>query len=152
MLTGKNFTFLILFLFGAFFQINAQSPKGSDPWKTLQNVEWKHFFDEALGFDVSQPVFGENIRKLEGFEITIKGYIIPVDTDGNYMVLSSLPFNNCFFCGNAGPETVMEIDLNKDKSLINKYVTLRGTLELNDHDYLSLIYKLRNVELVDVEN
>ncbi len=122
----------------------------TDPWKALQKVTWKHFYDETLGFDVSQPVFGEEVKAIAGKEITIKGYIVPVDTDGNYMVLSALPFNNCFFCGNAGPETVMEIDLGKDKGLINKFVTLRGTLRLNDQDYLQLIYKLEKVELVKV--
>jgi len=140
---------LFVFLFSATFGLPTYA-QDSDPWKVLREVKWDHFYDEALGFDVSRPVFGEAIRKLEGKEITIKGYIVPVDTDGDYMVLSALPFNNCFFCGNAGPETVMEIDLRKNKKLINKYVTLKGRLDLNNEDYLSLIYRLKNVELVSV--
>lgn len=143
----RNSLLALLFTLIGYVQGFAQN---SDPWVTLREVKWNHFYDETLGFDVSQPVFGEDIQALDGKEITIQGYIVPVDTDGDYMVLSALPFNNCFFCGNAGPETVMEIDLSKNKSLINKYVTLRGKLDLNSQDYLSLIYKLSNVELVSV--
>jgi hypothetical protein len=88
---------------------------------------------------------------LDGKEVIIKGFILPVDTDGDYMVLSALPMSQCFFCGGAGPETVMEVALSKNKNLLNKEVTLKGKLKLNKDDFLKLIYKLENVELVSVQ-
>lgn len=121
------------------------------PWTTLQKVSWKYFYDENLGFDVSQPIFSDEVKALEGKRIFIKGFILPVDTDGDYMVLSALPMSQCFFCGGAGPETVMEIALAKNRNLLNKEVTLKGILRLNKDDFLRLIYKLDDVEVVSVQ-
>jgi hypothetical protein len=148
MYSKKITIFLIIFILLSFCSF-AQTTKGV--WNTLQKVSWKYFYDETLGFDVSQPIFGEEIKALDGKEVTIKGFILPVDTDGDYMVLSALPMSQCFFCGGAGPETVMEVALSKNKNLLNKEVTLKGKLKLNKDDFLKLIYKLENVELVSVQ-
>lgn len=42
-------------------------------------------------------------------KITINGYFLDIDPDGEWYVLSKNPFATCFFCGNAGPETVLEL-------------------------------------------
>lgn len=120
-------------------------------WTTLQKVSWKHFYDENLGFDVSLPIFSDEVKALDGKKVLIKGFILPVDTDGNYMVLSALPMSQCFFCGGAGPETVMEIALAKNRNLLNKEVTLKGILRLNKDDFLRLIYRLEDAEIVSVQ-
>ena len=51
-------------------------------------------------------------RPLPGKEIVIKGYIIPVEGYKSHkeFILSAFPYNMCFFCGGAGPETVMEVE------------------------------------------
>jgi hypothetical protein len=123
----------------------------TDPWKVLGRLSWQNEFDETLGIDIQLPKFGEDIKALEGKTIKIKGYIIPVDTEGDYQVLSAFPYANCFFCGGAGPETVMEIDLKKDSDLINKYVEVEGKLSLNADDAYRLIYNLKDVKLLSVE-
>ncbi len=119
-----------------------------DTWKTLGKLTWKRFYDKDLGFDVSQPEFSEDIKALNGKKIEIEGYIIPVDLEGDYQVLSAFPYSNCFFCGGAGPETVMELDMKKNERLINEKVLLKGVLRLNNDDFQKLIYRLDDVELV----
>ncbi|MBD0405211.1 MULTISPECIES: hypothetical protein [unclassified Flammeovirga] len=121
-------------------------------WKTLSNVEMKTYMDETLGFEVSEPIFGGEVEMIDGSMITISGYILPVDSDDGTSILSYMAFANCFFCGNAGPETVMELDTPKRQNLVNKKVVVKGRLELNRDDFFSLIYRLKNTEIVEVLN
>ena len=57
----------------------AQEKKKENPWKTLSKITFKQQYDEFMGFDVDVPVFSQVIKDLEGKEIEIEGYIIPVE-------------------------------------------------------------------------
>ncbi|MBB6462155.1 hypothetical protein [Flammeovirga kamogawensis] len=136
-----------------FFSIHCTAQNTStDVWKTLSHVEMKTSMDETLGFEVSEPIFGGEVEMIDGSIITISGYILPVDSENGTSILSYMPFANCFFCGNAGPETVIELDMPKKQSLVNKKVTVKGRLNLNRDDFYSLIYKLSAAKVIDVEN
>ena len=54
-----------------------------------------------------------------------------------------------FFCGGAGPETVMEIYAKTPIKFTSEAVTIRGKLELNSDDVNRLIYSLTNAEPVE---
>lgn len=140
----KKIIILVTLLFSIQYVTYAQDAT----WKTLGKLSWKRFYDKDLGFDVSQPVFSDDVQELNGKEIEITGYIIPVDLEGDYQVLSAFPYSNCFFCGGAGPETVMELDMKKNNRLTNEKVVLKGILRLNNDDFQKLIYRLDDVELV----
>ena len=71
-------------------------------WKQLTDVEFKDVYVEELDAYYWKPTFGANVKALAGREVYITGYIIPVDYDENFYVLSRYPFANCFFCGGAG--------------------------------------------------
>ncbi|MBB3701220.1 DUF3299 domain-containing protein [Flammeovirga yaeyamensis] len=144
----KYITFVLL-LFS--FLTTSYAQDDNNPWKTLSHVEMKTYMDETLGFEVSEPIFGPEVEMLDGSFITISGYILPVDSEDGTSIISFMPFASCFFCGNAGPETVMELDIPKVQSQVNKKVTVRGQLKLNRDDFYSLIYKLKNTELIKVE-
>lgn len=118
-------------------------------WKTLSKITFKKQFDESLGFKVDVPVFSEDIKKLAGKEIKIKGYIIPVEGYKSHkeFIFSAFPYNMCFFCGGAGPETVMEIYAKEAIKYTAEPVTLKGKLELNATDVNRLIYTLKEVEM-----
>ena len=57
----------------------------------------------------------------------------------------------CFFCGGAGPETVMEVYAKTPVKFTSEAVTLRGKLELNADDVNRLIYSLTEAEQIDVK-
>jgi hypothetical protein len=118
-------------------------------WKTLSKITFKKQYDESLGFKVDVPVFSEDIKKLAGKEVKIKGYIIPVEGYKSHkeFIFSAFPYNMCFFCGGAGPETVMEVYAKDAIKYSAEAVTLKGKLELNDSDVNRLIYTLKDVEL-----
>ena len=126
---------------------------GSDQnmWKTLAKITYKKEYDDFLGFKIDKPVFSAEIQQLEGKEVTIKGYIIPVEGYKSHteFIFSAFPYNMCFFCGGAGPETVMEVLASEPVKYTAESVTLSGTLVLNADDINSLMYKLENAKLIN---
>ena len=119
-------------------------------WSTLAKITYKKQMDEVMGFEVDIPVFSGDVKALEGKEVTIKGYIIPVEgyKSHNEFVFSAFPYNMCFFCGGAGPETVMEVYATDPVKYSAKQVVLKGKLELNDKDINRLMYALTDAVLV----
>jgi len=124
--------------------------QGQSTWKTLSKITFKKEFDELMGFKVDVPVFSKDIQELEGSEIVIKGYIIPVDGYKSHteFIFSAFPYNMCFFCGGAGPETVMEVLADSPIEYSAESVKLKGILKLNNEDINQLMYKLEKAELV----
>lgn len=103
-----------------------------------------------LGFKIDVPVFSEDVQKLEGKEVTVKGYIIPVEGYKGHkeFIFSAYPYAMCFFCGGAGPETVMEVVAKEPIQYTAEAITLKGKLSLNADDINRLLYALSDVELV----
>ncbi len=119
-------------------------------WKTLGKVTYKKEYDEMLGFKVDIPIFSNEIQKLEGKEVTIKGYIIPVEGYKSHkeFIFSAYPYSMCFFCGGAGPETVLEVKAKSAVPFTADPITVKVVLHLNSKDINKLMYSLSNVELV----
>lgn len=138
----RSLLFLLLLVSTASF---AQT--GDNAWKTLGKVTFKKQYDEMLGFKVDVPVFSEDVRALDGQTITVRGYIIPVEGFKNHkeFIFSAFPYNMCFFCGGAGPETVIEVVADEAIKYTAEPVTIRGKLRLNDTDINSLMYELTEV-------
>lgn len=125
----------------------------SQVWKTLSKLTFKKEYDETMGFKVDVPVFSEEVKKMDGQVIEVKGYIIPVEGYKSHkeFVFSAYPYNMCFFCGGAGPETVMEVYAKEAVKYTAEPIVIRGRLELNDSDVNRLIYALHDVELAEEE-
>ena len=147
----KRISLLLLFagILAAPSQLGAQS---KNLWTTLGKVTFKKQYDEMLGFKVDVPVFADEIRALNGKMVEIKGYIIPVEGYKNQkeFVFSAFPYSMCFFCGGAGPETVMEVFSKEPIKYTAEAIVIRGKLELNDSDVNRLMYILNNAELLRV--
>ena len=148
---------ITLLLFSIFLAgLSTQSLKAQDDnlWKSLANLTFKKEYDEMLGFKVDVPVFNDDLKALAGKEVTVKGYIIPVEGYKSHteFVFSAYPYNMCFFCGGAGPETVMEVYAAEAIKYTAEPVTIKGTLELNDSDINRLIYALNDAVLVQGVN
>lgn len=125
--------------------VQAQAPENL--WKTLGKITFKKQYDELLGFKVDVPVFSQEILAMEGKIVTVKGYIIPVEGYKSHkeFVFSAYPYNMCFFCGGAGPETVMEVYAKEPIKYTAEPITIKGKLELNSTDVNRLIYSLSDV-------
>jgi hypothetical protein len=112
-------------------------------------ITFKDIYLESEDIYVYYPVFGEKQRKHDGNEISVTGYIIPIDVALNQYVLSAYPFSSCFFCGNAGPESVMAVYFRSDDRSFktDERLTLKGTLRLNETDVDELVYVLDDAQV-----
>ena len=119
-------------------------------WETLRDVTFKKKWSAEESMFILYPTFGAKVAGLKDKEIILTGYMIPVDVDANVYVLSANPYSSCFFCGGAGPESVVQIKFKKSTKRFNTddRVTVRGTLKLNADDINELNYILVNTDLV----
>ena len=137
---------LILFSCMLFFGISLHAQTDS-AWNTLGKVTFRKQYDDMLGFKVDVPVFSDTVRELEGKTITIKGYIVPTEGYKSHkeFIFSAFPYNMCYFCGGAGPETVIEVQSTEAIPFTAEPITIRGKLSLNDEDVNNLMYALSEV-------
>ena len=128
-----------------------EEDKKENVWKTLSKITYKKEFDEFLGFKIDVPVFADAVKALNNKEIEVKGYIIPVEGYQSHteFIFSAFPYNMCFFCGGAGPETVMEVEAIEGIEYTSEQVILKGKLQLNDADINRLMYLLVDATLVE---
>lgn len=95
------------------------------------------------------PTFGEGPLAFEGKEVLITGYFIPLNEDDMFFVLSANPYASCYFCGAAGPESIVEIWF-KPESIrrykLDELLTLKGRLKLNASDVKHCNYILEGAE------
>ena len=139
---------LLFFLIGL-FQVG-QSQK-IITWDVLKNVEFDEVWSEEFQAYYMVPKFGKTIQSLDGKEVQIRGFIIPVDIVQDYYVLSANPYSSCFFCGQAGPESVMEVQMVKqyDGLRMDQVLTFKGVLRLNVDDIYQLNYILEEAEVIE---
>lgn len=120
-------------------------------WKSLSKITYRKEYDELMGFKIDKPVFSDAIKSMEGKTITVKGYIIPVEGYKSHkeFIFSAFPYSMCFFCGGAGPETVMEVSAKEPVKYTTEQIILTGTLRLNSDDINRLMFKIEHAVRVD---
>ncbi len=121
-------------------------------WDMLKDVSFKKKWYPQESIFMLYPTFGAPLKRLENKEVIIKGYVIPVDVATNMYVLSAFPYSQCFFCGGAGPESVMS--LKPKKSEVRKYKTdemhtFTGKLKLNADDIYEMNYILDEADMIE---
>ena len=123
-------------------------------WSILATVKFEEVFNEEFNTSEYKPDFSEEVLALDGKEIVLLGYIVTsMETGEDYegIVFSKYPFENCYFCGGAGPETVAQIEFDPNAStfkLGNAY-GFKGILFLNKDDPDKLTFILKDAELYD---
>ena len=139
--------FAILIVSFLSYQIHLQQEV--DFWTVLSDVTLETKTSNNMEMDV--PKFGKKVLGVNGKKISLKGYLIPLSEFGGkdaYM-LSALPFSTCFFCGGAGPETVVELQVKQSLKFTSTRIVMEGTLILNPSDPDHHMYILKDAELVN---
>lgn len=118
-------------------------------WETLADVEFHAVFVDEFGYTVDSAAFGRIVRTFEGETVLVKGFVIPLDALGTSYALSRNPNATCFFCGGAGPETVIQLKLKP--SAFRRYEmdavkTFMGKLRLNEKNADQFTYVLEEAE------
>lgn len=96
-----------------------------------------------------EPSFPRWLDDFKNQEVVIQGYMVPVDVEGNQYALSRYAFSSCFFCGNAAPNTVVELVFKDrpDEFITDQFVVIKGILTFNEDDPFRLFFILQSAEL-----
>ena len=136
-------------LFCLLFSVNLSHAQTEITWKDLEDVEFEDIFYDEVDEFIAYPHFGQSVMNLSGVEVSLTGYILALDPDKGYYILSKGPFASCFFCGGGGPETIVELELkNKNQYfMMDEIATIKGVLKLNADDIYQCVYILQNAEV-----
>ncbi len=122
-------------------------------WGVLSMVTFTSEYNEDWGIEIQKPNLSPVAMRLNGKEIEVSGYIIPLTGKiaQSHFMLSAFPYNMCFFCGKAGPETAMQVFMKDSKKVkfSEEKVKIKGILRINPKDASSLLYSLEDAILID---
>jgi hypothetical protein len=138
---------------GPFYTVAAASNQktAAITWEALKDVTYQIKFNKQYQMDFQYPVFGNEIKKMEGKEVNIKGYMIPLDVNQGLYALSRYPYSSCYFCGKSGPESVVSLKFKTKpkKFKMDAIKTMKGILYLNENNPMDFIYIFNNAEEYD---
>ncbi|MDX1907166.1 MAG: DUF3299 domain-containing protein [Bacteroidia bacterium] len=111
-------------------------------WAFLRDqVHFEPRYYEEAGGNFWFPSFTDSLKRLSGHYVEIEGYVQTL-APGAY-ALSAFPNKSCFFCGAAGPESVLELTLQNPEQIYftDEYKRFAGVFALNDTnlDHLNFI-------------
>ncbi|WP_192349005.1 DUF3299 domain-containing protein [Algoriphagus sp. Y33] len=118
-------------------------------WDILSDVTFSDKYSEEVEAYYYFPTFGPSVLALNNKEVIIKGYVLEIDRGNDVYILSANPFAACFFCGAAGPESIVELKLGKNhpRLTVDQVVTFRGILKLNAVDIYQCNYILESAAI-----
>jgi hypothetical protein len=108
----------------------------SEGWLLFLKAKFEPKYFKQLDETYLSPVFPPSIKAKVGGEVSLSGYYMPFDMDEHRVILSKYPYAACFFCGGAGPESVVEVVFidNAPKLEVDDVISVKGKLRLNDKD------------------
>ena len=112
----------------------SQAPEG---WALFAKSKFEAKYNDKTAEYFLYPAFPAELKALVGKEVSLEGYYMPIEIEGNaYIILSKFPYSQCFFCGAAGPETIAEIKFREKqgKFEMDQYLRVKGKLKLNESD------------------
>ena len=140
---------LFLILFECLALACSAQLEGAEGWKSLGKITFVNQLNAETGDVVYTPIYSKSLKALAGKEIVLRGYVLPIPAkDGNF-ILSAFPFSSCYYCGGAGPETVIEVSPKIPiLARSGKPIIIKGRLRLNQpFDSLRLPFFLIDAEL-----
>lgn len=128
----RRVIFILLFIFTTSTSVVGQKLIF---WEDLSHVRFIKKYNKHIGFNYQYPEFDNSVLSLEGEEVIITGYFLNLDPKTKKYLLSKNPMASCFFCGNGGPESVIEIFFSSPQVFeIDDLVTVTGKLRFNKDD------------------
>ncbi|MES2828159.1 MAG: hypothetical protein V4687_08390 [Bacteroidota bacterium] len=118
----------------------------SDNWDIIGGVDFKIVKDTEM-----YAVYNNNIKKFANKSFELEGYIVPIK-DGMKQakfMLSTLPINQCFYCGKNGVPIMILVEMTEPIKFTYQTVKVKGTLKLNtgnamDNPPIALVSSVTN--------
>ena len=119
----------------SFFIIQGVLAQSELTWADFADASFEPEYNEKYEVYFLMPKFGKRIKAYQGKSISITGYFLDISGSGEVFLISQNPMASCFFCGGAGPETIIEVNFKeKPPFRTDQIVTVTGTLKLNPTD------------------
>jgi len=117
-------------------------------WKQLGAIKFVKKQHKDYPEGVMFPLVNSTLKAKNKKRVAISGFIVPIDN--TTYALSKNVFASCFFCGQAGPETIMGIKFKggTPKLKTDQYVTLEGNFRVNETDIEDWIYHVEDAVIV----
>lgn len=131
------------------FLASAQSDPAEN-WQKLLSTTFLSSTEAGFGMELPRPVFPAEVKALAGKEIELTGFIIPFDGlfSPQHLMLSFMPVEICYFCGQSGPETVVEVFLAEPMEYTKEPIRIKGVLQLHTEPLETLIFVLDKAEFL----
>ncbi|NKI32178.1 hypothetical protein [Croceivirga thetidis] len=135
----------ILFFLISIFSFQVALSQVELTWADFADVNFEAQYNQEYDTHFLMPTFGQKIMGYHGKEVSITGYFLDISGTGEVLLLSSNPMASCFFCGAAGPESIIEVVFNEIPPFItDQVVKVTGTLQLNGDNVDRCNYILKN--------
>ncbi len=142
----------LLFLFPVFLMVQSVSAQLEVTWEDFSDVNFEPMYNEKYDVHFLMPKFGERIKTYQGKKVQITGYFLDISGTGEVFLVSANPMASCFFCGAAGPESIVEVNFKERPPFrTDQVVQVTGVLELNGDnvDHCNYILKEASGKLVN---
>ena len=109
-------------------QHNPDDQVMSDNWDIIGGVDFKIVKDSEM-----YAVYTPAIKKLANKPFELEGYIVPIK-DGmkqTKFMLSTLPINQCFYCGKNGVPIMVMVEMAEPIKFTYQTIKVKGTLKLS---------------------
>jgi hypothetical protein len=128
----KKVSLIFLLFVGFGFSAKAQHDPNdqimSNNWDVIGSVDFKTVKETEM-----YAIFGPEIKKHANKPFELEGYIVPIK-DGmkqTKFMLSTLPINQCFYCGKNGVPIMVMVELTEPVKFTYQTVKIKGTLKLS---------------------
>ncbi|MEM9339545.1 MAG: hypothetical protein AAGA66_12500 [Bacteroidota bacterium] len=121
-----------------------------DYWQMFAGISLERTYIEEARAHYRTPVFTQELIAYTGKEVTLTGYYLPYSKIDSIIIVSRFPNSSCFFCGQAGVESVAMVVLEKTgRNLFqtDQLLSVRGKLALNSTDINKLAFILEDAEV-----
>jgi hypothetical protein len=144
---------LLIATLAAMVLMGATLNQEPDMWALFSKTRFIEKLNREFGMYFLYPKFPDELKAYEGKIVTVSGFYIPLDmNNANIAIVSKFPMAECFFCGGAGPESIV-VGYLKTKPgkrfKTDEIVKIRGKLKLNEEDIEELNFILMDAELVN---
>lgn len=108
-----------------------------DPSDQIQSINWDIIGNlkfKTVSETEKYPVFTSKLKSLAGKEFEVEGYLVPI-RDGmthRRFLLSTLPINQCFYCGKNGVPIMIEVVADEPVKFTYKPIVMKGSLQLSE--------------------
>ncbi len=143
---------MTLALLTGLIMLSSMKSVEQDMWALFSKTSFVEKLNREFGMYFLYPKFPQELKAFEGKEVTVMGFYIPLDMNAsNVAVLSKFPMAECFFCGGAGPESIVVGYLKTKpgkKIKTDEIIKIKGRLKLNGDDIEELNFILLDAEIV----